>query len=270
MSNKEMKNLSDYYVKKKQGVNNADGFLKVDENGEVFVSTGIVIPDSAIVDDTLDTESTHAVQNKVINSALDGKVDKAQGSANRNMSIETNENGNIVCKKRDGSISDDIQMNGSQSMGNSQYFARADHIHPHDDTKLNINDPSVVKYDNKNYGIGSDTSLTINTGTCTGTTNRIIIHKIGNICIADIYLTLKDLPNANTGYTVTSNAVENSILPTRRTGQIVKSAGSGTNFFYFYIEAPNNTNAGKFVVSPYKSGTGGVITCTMCWFCGGQ
>lgn len=266
MSDKEMKNLSDYYVKKKQGANNSDGFLKVDEHGEVYVATGIVIPDDVEIDNELNNTSTRAVQNKVIYTALSNKIDKAQGPERTKKNLETDESGNIDFIARDNTDAYSIEMDGVASKGDSTSFARGNHVHPHDDTKIDKTDTTIIKKDNINYGNN------IQFTHLKGNKNDIRIHKIGNICIANIYIDINESsPTEKNVPLIITNMIREDFIPPNNVGHIVKSAGDNSDFFYLYL-AGNNNNAstkGRFYVRPYRSNIGGIVTTTMCWFCGG-
>ena len=52
------------------------------------------------VDSSLSSSSTNAVQNKVIKSAIDGKVSTSQGSTNKNKNVVTDGNGNVTVEAK--------------------------------------------------------------------------------------------------------------------------------------------------------------------------
>ena len=125
------------------------------------------------VDSALSDSSTNAVQNKVINTALNGKANsshnhtkseitdfpttmtpsshthgnlqndgtvKVSGTVQKTKNIVTDANGNLTAEDKPtipsgSSTATDIKMNGTQSAGSSSNFAKADHIHPTDTSR---------------------------------------------------------------------------------------------------------------------------------------
>lgn len=89
-----------------------------------------------------------------VGNALDTVfLKKNQGSNNASENVVTDANGDITTEAKPdiptgSSTATDIQMNGSQSAGLSNNFARADHVHPHDSSKLdsNLNSSNSGKY----------------------------------------------------------------------------------------------------------------------------
>ena len=67
------------------------------------------IPDAITVDSALSSTSTNPVQNKVINTALSGKVTIAQGSGAANKAVITNSSGNVTT----GTISSGMIADGT-------------------------------------------------------------------------------------------------------------------------------------------------------------
>ena len=115
-----------------------------------------------------------------VGNALDTVfLKKNQGSNNAGENVVTDANGDITTEAKPdiptgSSTATDITMNGSQSAGLSNNFARADHVHPHDTSKLdaNLNSSNSGKY-LKVDSNGSIICDTINIGTHTHSYNDL-------------------------------------------------------------------------------------------------
>ena len=97
-------------------------------NGTGNITTGFItksmlgadveIPAAITVDSALSSTSTNPVQNKVINTALAGKVATAQGSAAANKAVITNLSGNIITGQiASGMIADDAVTTAKLAAG---------------------------------------------------------------------------------------------------------------------------------------------------------
>lgn len=74
---------------------------------------------------------------------ITGKLDKAQGSTNASKNVVTDANGNITVEAKPtipsaNTTASNIKMNGTQSAGSLTSFAKADHIHPTDTSRVAV------------------------------------------------------------------------------------------------------------------------------------
>lgn len=81
-----------------------------DSSSDAYIRNKPIIPPGVTVDSALSSTSTNPVQNKIINSALDGKVDKVAGKG-----LSTNDFTNTYKTKLDG-ISAGAQVNVIESV----------------------------------------------------------------------------------------------------------------------------------------------------------
>lgn len=101
------------------------------------------IPSSSTVDSSLSTSSEHPVQNKVVKSALDGKVDIAQGSGNGGKNVVTDNNGDIGLEDKPSIPSASNTLPSSDTLngevGTGVTWARSNHKHPKSDLYAEAN-----------------------------------------------------------------------------------------------------------------------------------
>lgn len=103
------------------GVHTDNYYLKeISENIGTGGGSGVV------VDSELSTTSTHPVQNKVIATALNSKAD----------------NNDIP---QPNAMNQKIMMNGIQYAGTDMDYAKADHVHPSDTSKVDTDDLGVLE-----------------------------------------------------------------------------------------------------------------------------
>lgn len=74
---------------------------------------------------------------------ITGKLDKAQGTSNASKNVVTDANGNITVEAKPtipsaNVTATNIKMNGTQSAGSLTSFAKADHVHPTDTSRVAV------------------------------------------------------------------------------------------------------------------------------------
>lgn len=129
------------------GHNNAtttvDGFMSYEDKTKL---DGVEeYANHTIVDSSLNTTSTNPVENQVVTTALNGKapLSHPHGNITNEGTIGSSANKPVITttggKLTTGSFeatNTNIKMNGTQSVGSRNTFARGDHVHPSDTTKV--------------------------------------------------------------------------------------------------------------------------------------
>ena len=85
---------------KADGSVDSNTYLTTSSASSTYQPKGNYLTSHNPIDTALNSTSTNAVQNKVINTALGNKVDKAQGSGNANKTLSTDANGNVVLETK--------------------------------------------------------------------------------------------------------------------------------------------------------------------------
>lgn len=213
--------------------------------------------------------SSNANKNVVTDVNGDLKVEDKNNHSHGNISstgtlsetsknVVTDGNGNITTEAKliGSSTATDIKMNGPQSAGSSSNYAKADHVHPHDSSKLDANLTSAnsgkyLKVDtngdvvcSNDYGTFAELQGLINAATAG---NTLILNKnYKNDGGESAIMVNKNLTIVGNGYTIDGDN-QNAILMI------------GTNPTHVVIDNINFVNGynnnGPFAISAYPSNT---------------
>ena len=194
------------------------------------------IPAAIKVDSALSSTSTNPVQNKVINTALSGKVTIAQGSGAANKAVITNSSGNIITGQiASGMIADDAVTSAKLAAGAVDANALAAGAV----TSAKIADSTIVNAD-----IAADAKIA---------TSKI--SGLAKVATSGLYGDLTGTPTIPT--------VNNATLTIKKNGAAVGTfTANASADKEINIEVPAATTASDILTTTTvtSSGTGAVLT----------
>ena len=188
------------------------------------------IPAKITVDSALSSTSTNPVQNKVINTALSGKVTIAQGSGAANKAVITNSSGNIITGQiASGMIADDAVTSAKLAAGAVDANALAAGAV----TSAKIADGTIPTVNNATLTIKKN-GATVGTFTANASANKEIDIEVP--AASDI-LTTTTVTSSGTGAVLTGVSVTAGKVTLQKGNVQIPSGGqNATSYVSIWVE----------------------------------